>query len=133
MYATRADLIARYGHDVLLMIADRDHDDVLDEALIDQALADASAEMDVYVGQRHRLPLEPVPPVLTRLCGDITIYRLSLDGGVTEERRQRYEDAVALLRRIANGEVSLGLPTGPDDSSGHAEFFSQPVRFNKLL
>lgn len=133
MYATRDDLINRFGLDTLLMVADRDRDNVPDQELIDRELANASAEMDVFVGQRHRLPLDPVPPVLMPLCCDIALYRLSLDGGVTEERRKRYEDAMALLRLIARGEVSLGMPTEPEASSGEAEFFSEPVRFNRLL
>lgn len=134
-YATRDNMVERWGMDALLVVADRDLDGVLDDAVVDQALVDASAEIDTYVGAKNRLPLPSVPEVLVRLCSDIAFYRLSSDGtSATEEKRKRYEDAVALLRRIASGEVSLGLPTPPDqESSGEAWFEAQPKRFGGLL
>lgn len=134
-YASRDALIERFGMDAVLVVADRDQDGAIDDAVADKALADASAEIDTYVGVLHRLPLATVPEVLSRLCCDVALYRLSADaGGYTEEKRKRYEDAVALLRRIASGEVTLGLPTPPEqESSGHAFFEAQPKRFGDLL
>lgn len=133
MYANLADVIGRYGVDAVLMVADRDRDGTIDDAVVAQAIADASAEVDAYVGQRVRLPLDPVPSVLNRVAVDIVMYRLSLDAGATEERRARYVDAISLLKGIAMGSVSLGIPSDPNESSGLAEFFSGPVRFNRLL
>ncbi|MNG19141.1 hypothetical protein D3C84_1032700 [compost metagenome] len=73
--------------------------------------------------------------MLVRLCCDIALYRLSADAGSgTEEKRKRYEDAVALLRRIASGEVSMGMPTPvTEETSGFAFFEAQPKRFGNLL
>jgi phage gp36-like protein len=134
-YADLAALQARYSQDAILLVADRDQDGVIDAGVIEQATADATAEIDGYVGALHRLPLASVPEVLVRLCCDITLYRLSADAGSgTEEKRKRYEDAVALLRRIASGEVSLGMPTpAEEETSGFAFFESQPKRFGELL
>ncbi|MOA13986.1 hypothetical protein D3C78_1340600 [compost metagenome] len=108
---------------------------MIDAGVIEQATADATAEIDSYVGTRHRLPLAVIPEVLVRLCGDIALYRLSAEAGSgTEEKRTRYEDAVALLRRIASGEVSLGMPTpAAQETSGFAFFEAQPKRFGDLL
>ncbi|VEE17578.1 gp436 family protein [Ectopseudomonas mendocina] len=134
-YATLEALIKQYGLDAVLLVADRDQDGDIDADVVEQALADATAEIDTYVGAKHRLPLPAVPPVLERLCCDVALYRMSSDGGsLTEEKRQRYEDAVSLLIRIAGGSVSLGMPT-PDEqeTSGEAWFEAQPVRFGKLL
>ncbi|MCY1286889.1 hypothetical protein D9M68_303310 [compost metagenome] len=135
VYASRDALIERFGLDAVLVVADRDGDGVVDDAVIDKALADASAELDTYVGRLYRLPLVTVPEVLSRLCCDVALYRLSADAGsYTEEKRKRYEDAERLLRRIASGEVTLGLPTPPEEeSSGFAFFESQPKRFGDLL
>lgn len=134
-YATGEMLVERYGMDAVRIAADRDGDGTPEAAVIEQALADASAEIDTYVGVLNRLPLAGVPEVLSRLCCDIALYRLSADAGqYTEEKRKRYEDAVALLRRIASGEVTLGLPTPPEqESSGFAFYESQPKRFGDLL
>lgn len=134
-YADLAALEARYGQDAILLVADRDQDGVIDAGVIEQATADATAEIDSYVGALHRLPLASVPEVLVRLCCDIALYRLSAEAGSgTEEKRKRYEDAVALLRRIASGEVSLGMPTPAEEAtSGFAFFEAQPKRFGDLL
>lgn len=118
-YATQQDIVDRHGEDVLYVLADRDNDDVLDTALIDQALADATAEIDVYLAAKYDLPLVTVPAVVLRLCVDISVYLMANTGtGRAEEYRQRYEDALALLRRIASGEVSLGLETPPVSAVG---------------
>ena len=134
-YAALETLIKQYGLDAVLLVADRDQDGDIDADVVEKALADATAEIDTYVGAKHRLPLPSVPPVLERLCCDIALYRMSAEGGnATEEKRKRYEDAVSLLNRIADGRVSLGMPTPPEqETSGEAWFESQPKRFGDLL
>ncbi|CCU70934.1 gp436 family protein [Thalassolituus oleivorans] len=131
-YATQQNMADRYGDDQLLIVADRDNDSVVDAAVIEQALLDASAEIDTYVAAKYALPLSTVPTVLTRLCVDISMYRLAADRDIaTEERRKRYEDAVYLLRRIATGEVSLGIQTPPPSSNGAVVVTSQARRFGR--
>jgi phage gp36-like protein len=121
MYATQQDIVDRYGQDLLLLIADRDADAVIDVDVVTRALTDATAEIDTYLAAKYELPLPSVPEVLVRLCVDVVVYRLSSEAdAATEERRIRYDDAIALLRRIASGEVSLGLPDPPPSSSGAA-------------
>ncbi len=109
-YATQADIIERYGEDVLYALADRNRDGTLDEEAISRALVDATAEIDSYLASRYPLPLSATPKIVVILCVDIALYRLSPDH-VTEERRKRYEDAVKMLRLISDGKVSLGIET----------------------
>ena len=131
-YATAQDIIDRYGNDTLLMLTDRDNDDQVDTQVIEQAVADATAEIDTYVAAKYTLPLPTIPSVLVRLCVDISIYRLSATADmVTEEKRQRYEDAIALLRRIAKGEVSLGISQPAPTSNGKVHMVSKPKRFGR--
>lgn len=134
-YATREELIESWGMDALLVVADEDQDGVLDDGVVDKALVNASAEIDAYVAVLHRLPLPERPATLVQPCCDIAMYRLSSDGtSSTEEKRKRYDDAVAFLRRVSEGKASLGLPTPPEqESSGFAYFESQPKRFGDLL
>lgn len=114
-YVSAQDLIDRIGEDAVYVLADRDRDGALDTATIDEAAADAAAEIDAYLSTRYDVPLAPVPRVIKRLAVDMAIYRLAdAAGGYTEERRKRYEDAIALLRRIASGEVGLGIPPAGD-------------------
>lgn len=131
-YANAQDIIDRYGNDTLLMLTDRDGDDQVDTQVIDQAVADATAEIDTYLAAKYSLPLPTTPSVLVRLCVDIAIYRLSSTADmVTEEKRQRYEDATTLLRRIAKGEVSLGISQPAPSSNGAVHISTKPRRFSR--
>ncbi|ROO28240.1 gp436 family protein [Salinisphaera orenii] len=127
-YVTVQDLIDRLGEDEVHVLADRDRDGELDQAAIDDAAADAAAEIDAYLGKRYTVPLDAtsVPRIVKRIAIDLTVYRLADIGGVggTDPRRQRYEDAIALLKRLASGEISLGL--GGDDGNGDAAGESTP-------
>lgn len=119
-YASQQDIVDRYGEDILSVAADRDGDGQPDNAVVTQALEDASHEIDSYVGARYDLPLPSKPALLQRICIDIALYRMSSEADVaTEERRTRYQDAVKLLRGIAKGEMTLGLPN-PEPPTVHA-------------
>jgi phage gp36-like protein len=78
---------------------------------ITQALADASAEIDGYIEGRFTLPLADPPAVLNRLTTDIAMYRMQSLRPLhdLEDARKRYEDAVAMLIKVAAGELTLGL------------------------
>ncbi len=123
MYATLADLTARFGEQEIIQLTDRANPPAgtADQAVADKALADADAEIDVYVGAKYALPLPSVPDVLRRLCCDIARYRLYEDRA-TDEVRMRYEDALGLLDRIARGVVSLGIAEPPAPATGGVAF-----------
>ena len=57
LYATPADLLARYAERDLRHITDADGQAFVEQRAAD-ALADASVEIDAYVGQRYLLPLQ---------------------------------------------------------------------------
>lgn len=113
-YAVTADMVARFGELEVIQLTDRNQDGLIDEDVAAVALADATAEIDAYLG-RFKRPFTDVPPILKRLCCDIARYRLTAANGVliTEEIRNRYKiDVLDLLRAMAKGEVQLGV----DDS-----------------
>lgn len=113
-YATQTDIETLYGPDALAL-ADRDGDGVVDMAAVACALDAASAEIDSYVGVRYTLPLAGTHAVLAQYCVDIALYRLGNSAAyVTDEARQRYEDALAALKRIAKGEQALDIPPDPE-------------------
>lgn len=118
MYATAQDIIDLYTEDELLIVADRDDNGSIDAAIVDKALSGATAVIDGYLGQRHQLPLATPPPRLQEVCIDIAMYRLSAANGYTDEKRQRYDDAIRWLEHLAAGKVGLGLPDvdGGDDT-----------------
>jgi len=105
--------------------------------LITQALADASAEIDGYIEGRFALPLTDPPAVLNRLTTDIAMYRLQSLRPLhdLEDARQRYEDAVSMLSKVAAGELTLGLSADnqePPPAAGSVETVDAPARvFNR--
>lgn len=115
-YATIEDIRTLRGEKVLTFISDLDGDDVANDPAIEQGLADAAAEIDAYLSGSglFSLPFETVPPVLRKLCVDMAVYNVALLRPTRpDEFRVRYEDAIKLLIRIADGKAGLGLPTPP--------------------
>lgn len=107
IYATQNDIVEAYSEDALY-VADRDGDGVVDAVAVSAALARASEEIDSYIAVRYPLPLAETPGLLKGFCIDIALYRLaSTRNVVSEEHRQRYEDAIKHLEKIAKGIAAL--------------------------
>lgn len=119
-YASVEDMVARFGDLEVIQITDRNQDGEIDREVAEVALADATAEIDAYLGRFAR-PFADVPPILKRLCCDIARYRLTATSGVlvTEEIRNRYKiDVLDLLRAMAKGEVQLGVDEAGAEIAG---------------
>jgi len=137
-YATAQDVINRYPNRDLVQLTNEDPTaTTVNDALITQALADASAEIDGYIEGRFALPLTDPPAVLNRLTTDIAMYRLQSLRPLhdLEDARQRYEDAVSMLSKVAAGELTLGLSADnqePPPAAGSVETVDAPARvFNR--
>jgi phage gp36-like protein len=116
MYATRDDMIKRFGEEEIILLTDQDANaGVIDDGVLNQALADASAEVDGYLGGRYTLPLPSAPAVLVRICCDIARYLLH-DEHAPERIEKRYDDSVKFLKSLAKGEIGLGIPDEGDAS-----------------
>lgn len=105
-YATQADLEALFGVSELAELTDRVNGEVVDADVVTRALNAACAEIDGYLAGRYQLPLATVPEILVRLNYDMARYYLYADGA-TETVRNRYTDAVRLLRAIGSGDAKL--------------------------
>ena len=132
MYATRQDIIDTYGPEALTIAADRDGDGAEDAGVADKALADASELMDSYIGAKYDLPLPTAPDVLKPVCVDIALYRMSQGAGaLTEEIAERHKQAVAWLRDLSRGLVSLGLDDSPPSAGGGVQTSGPTRRFTR--
>ena len=103
MYATEADLVARFGAEIgnlKLMVSN--------PTFVDDAIQDATEEINGHIGGRYPLPLPNVPSNLKRMACDIARYRLYFEQP-TEEVRKRYEDAIAFLKRVADNKAHLQI------------------------
>lgn len=111
-YATADDMIARYPNRDLVQLTNEDPTaTTINSSALQQALDDASAEIDGYLEGRFALPLAEPPAVLNRLACDIAMYRLQSLRPLHDlaDARKRYEDAIGFLLEAAKGVVTLGL------------------------
>lgn len=124
-YASQAQLESQFGQREIQTSSDRDSRGEIDEDVVTKALTDATEEINSYLANQYDLPLATVPGRLVTICCDIALYKMSADAGTgTDEKRLRYEDAVAWLKMLAKGDVSLGLPPDDVDSAQDAEVSS---------
>ena len=103
MYATEADLVARFGEEIgnlKVMVSN--------PTFVEDAIQDATEEINGHIGERYPLPLPNVPSNLKRMACDIARYRLYFQQP-TDEVRKRYEDAVAFLKRVADNKAHLQI------------------------
>jgi phage gp36-like protein len=104
-----------------------------------RAIADADEEIDGYLQSRCVVPVSPVPGIIRKISVDIAIYNLysrRLDQ-VPESRRQRHENALRFLGKVAEGKIGLGAndPDGnpPADSTiGVANATDRTITSDKL-
>lgn len=104
-YATRTELVARYGADEI-----EQRESALPPGAVDRALADADTEIDSFLATRYTVPLSPVPDNVARIAAVMARYQL-LGDAVTELARKSYEDARAWLRDVAAGRAQINGAT----------------------
>lgn len=88
---------------------------------ISTAIATADAEIDGYCAARYAVPFAVVPPVIKGLSVEIAIYYLHARKGAPEKIVNRYEKAVARLRDISKGVLTLGQDPPPAESTAMAD------------
>lgn len=131
-YATQTDLVSRFGETEIAQLTDRFGGALIDGGVVAAALADADALIDGYLAQRYALPVSPTPPLLLRAACDIA--RFLLHGKAAGEKvRAAYEDALKLLRDLADGRAALpgALPAPAAQTpaaAGGAPQFATPAR-----
>jgi phage gp36-like protein len=135
MYASLSDLVSRFGEARLIELT-TDGGDAIDAALVDQAIADAGAEIDSYLRPRHKLPLPMVPARLVGVCCDLARYRLYQRDSrllTSEQAKDAHGQAITWLRELAAGKVDLGLDGGgaPVKAAGGARLASADRIFSR--
>jgi phage gp36-like protein len=141
-YATRADIETTYGGQYLetLVAADLDMD-----IAVARACQSASAEIDLYIGQRYTLPIAAVPAVVTGWAVDLACWKLAPNAAQnSKETASRADRVLAMLKDIAAGRAKIhelepppsggasgGVPTGEigEGSQDGAAFYSDARRY----
>jgi len=132
MYSTKADILESLSEAELIDLTDDADLGVVDDAVVDRAIADADAEIDAYCGSRHQVPFAAVPAMIRKVSVDIAIYNLyARRRGAPADRKERYDNAIRFLRGVADGTVSLGVgdPDGtPSGSEAPSMSQDNPAR-----
>ena len=107
-YCTLQDMIDTYGEARLAELSDRVNmpATTVDAAIVDRAIADAEAEINMYLAGRHNLPLASVPVMLTRIACDLAWYNLHTQVDDDHPAAVAYKQQ---LDGVSNGKLSLGL------------------------
>ena len=128
-YATQQDIVDRYGSNLLLTVADRDRDGIVDVDAVQRALDDSDTVINAHLSEYYALPLADVPPLLVALAVDMAVYKLA--ELPTDEMRNRYSDALKLLASIATGKLKLGVAPQPPTSGQGATLVAPPRLFGR--
>ncbi len=90
--------------------------------IVEKAIKESSTLIDSYVRKRFPRPFQSVPEVLRMVCIDLSIYNLYervTELNITDGMKLRYDNAIKLLIRIADGEQDIGVdPDEPVVESG---------------
>lgn len=107
-------------------------------SLIENAIADADAEIDGYLSKRYSPPLAEPPAVLKKFSKDIAAYNLVSRKGVDEDNPEktyltRYNSAIKYLTMVAEGKIDIGTKedTGPASAAEGFQFRSNRRLFSR--
>ena len=92
------------------------------QKVVDDAIADADADVDSYCGRRYTVPFNPVPGKVKSLSADLAVYNLfekramQTGGEVPPAYRKTYEDAISFLKDVANGKAVIDGAVVPPEN-----------------
>lgn len=134
MYCTLDDILAMIDEEDVISYTDDVGSGVMATRVTDKAISGADALINSYLAKRYNVPVDPVPEIIVELAVDIAIYKIcSRRSQAPEERRQKYDDAVKYLDKIASGKAVLpGAALVPaSSSSGVVNITSGPRIFGR--
>jgi phage gp36-like protein len=106
-YCTEEDLVNLIPRGELAQLTTEAGDEP-DAVVVAQAIAQADAEIDSYLGVRYVLPLAETPARVRALSVDMALYHLySRRSLMPEVRRDKYRDAVGFLKDVTAGRAQI--------------------------
>lgn len=101
-------MINRFELTELIQLSDSAHIGMIDDAVVNAAISDASNLIDGYISGRYALPLQSVPSVLISICANIARYNM-YDNAVTDVVQRNYDAAIRFLEQVGTGKIKMGL------------------------
>lgn len=119
-YCAKADILEQLDEEILIQLTDDEGAGTVDDDMVTRAIADADAEIDSYCGVRYSVPFTTVPGMIRKLAVEFAIYNLyGRRKGVSDDRKDRYNNGIRFLRDVSKGVVSLGADD-PDSTPSDA-------------
>jgi phage gp36-like protein len=122
MYSTLDDIKKHLPEEVLVQLTDDENLGTINHERVDEAIAQADAEINSYCGGRYSVPFSMVTDVAKKLSIDIAIYNLysRIMTEIPPVRAERHHNAIRQLEAISKGIISLGVdpaPSAPTDAT----------------
>lgn len=117
-YSTKADILLQLDSGTLINLTDDIGSGNVDDNVVNQAIANADALIDSYIGSIYAVPLSTVPTVIKNVSVDIAIYNLysRRTDTLPDIRKDRFTNAMKFLQDIADNKVSLAGVTVSSES-----------------
>lgn len=116
-YTTVAEIKKAISEEIVKQLTDDDNIGEIVEANVTAAIARADAEIDGYCAVKYSVPFTTVPAVVAGLSLDMSLYYLYKRRTVSEDVQKAYDNAIARLKDIAKGLLSLGVDPPPAAST----------------
>jgi phage gp36-like protein len=123
-YSMVEDIKKMLPEELIVQLTDDEAAGSINQARVEEAIAQADAEIDSYCGERYSVPFASPPEIVRKLSVDIAIYNLysRLVREMPGVRAERHRASVRQLEAISKGLVSLGVDPAPGASKdGRAE------------
>lgn len=141
-YCTAADVRPMIKDDALnAIISDEYIEDAAEReqkiaGLIEDAIKDASNEIDGYLAKRYPVPLTNIPGVISKFAKDIAVYNLFSRMGIDEGSREknylnRYKAATQFLTLLSEGKVDIGITNTQAAAQSGFKMKSSPRLFSR--
>jgi phage gp36-like protein len=130
MYCSKTDILTRFEESEIISLTDSLGFGVIDDAVLQQAIDDATAEIDSYLIGRYSLPFTNAPADLVRKACDLTRFNLYVNRGLSDKDSQverNYERIIRFLEQVSKGTISLQVST-PDIPPSNTAMISSDAR-----
>ena len=112
-YCTQADILGVIPELELTQLTDDAIPPVMiNTAVVDQVISQATSLINGYIGGRYQLPLVTVPELVKTFALDISVYKLYLrrrKKAPLEGVKAAYDDAMKQLRDVQAGKLFIGV------------------------
>jgi phage gp36-like protein len=114
-YCTLTDIKKLIPEASIIQLTDDENTGAVVTSRVDEAIAQADAEIDSYCGNKYSVPFSTVPDIVKKCSVDISIYNLYSRRveEIPATRADRYKNATRQLEGISKGIISIGEDPEP--------------------